>query len=281
MGFVKRAGHILSKTISIVVIVLSIGLLTIVWIVQDDISASAVAIFAQLDNVAQMMRNGIAKVEPEIQSLSSVIDQVETASEEIAENVSEEGVLFRLLPQSLVDTLTTSSQSLRDNFNAVYDLLEATSDVLLAVDRMPFVDIPEQGLTTIATLQESMEEIVEQAETFRADIIEFRSEAGARISQITAAAVFLGDETDAFLSDLNQIDADLETIQTQAKKFMRLTPVVVITTAILLSLLSVWIVYSQVIIFTRSASLQPKKSEVLEEPAHSSHQEENLSQNKD
>jgi len=255
----KRVKHILSKAISILVILICLALLITIWIFQDDVSSSAVAIFAEVDNVAQVMRNGIGRIEPEINTLRSLIGGVETASEEISQNISEEGIIPRLLPQSVVAGLTTSSQSLQDNFMAVNNLLDATSDILLALDNMPFIDIPEKGLSTIATLQDTMEEISGQIETLKTNIDELRSEAAGKISQVTNAAIFLGEEVDQFRSDLIQIDNDLDAIQTSVRRYQRLTPPVIISTAIILSLLSAWVVYSQVIMFSRSGNLNPVK----------------------
>jgi len=265
MGTNHRTKSILYKTFSILVTVLTLVLVIFVWIVQREVSSSAVAIFKQVDNVAQVMRIGIARVEPEIRTLRGLIGQVESASEEIAQNVTEEGIIMRLLPDTVVDSLTESSMSLRENFVAVYDLLEATVDILLALDRMPFVEIPARGLSTISTLQETMEDISDQVESLKNNVVQVREETGARISRVTDAAVFLGAEADQFYADLIQIDEDLESIQNSVRRYQRLTPPLIIAFAIILTLLSAWIVYSQVVMFSRSQTLsQGISSEISE-----------------
>jgi hypothetical protein len=257
MGTSNRVQSILTKTVSVLVILLNLALITFVWIVQDDVSTSTVAVFEKVDNVAQVTRNGIARVEPEISNLRGLIGQVETASEDIAQNVSEEGIILRLLPETVVDRLKDSSQSLRENFIAVYDLLGATSDILLALDKMPFVEIPARGLSTIATLQENLGEIASQVETLVNNINDVRAETGARISRVTDAAAVLGAEADQFHADLIQIDTDLDSLQISVRKYQRLTPPVVISSVIIISLLSGWVVYSQVMMFSRSVKLNP------------------------
>lgn len=243
---------ILSRAISVLVILLNLALLIFAWIIQDDVSSSAVAIFTEVDNIAQAMRGGIALIDPPIGNLRELAGQVESASEEIAQNVSEEGIISHLLPQTVVEGLTSSSQSLLENFTAVYDLLAATSDVLLALDSIPFVDIPEEGLSTIATLQGRMEEIANQVESLKNTIGDVRTEAGARISQVTNAAAFLGAKADQFHSDLRQIDMDLDGIQISVRKYQRLAPPVILSFVIILSLLSSWVVYSQMVMISRS-----------------------------
>ena len=249
-----RVRSVLLKAISILVILLNLALVTFVWAVQDDLSNSAVTIFAGVDIVAQSLRNTIAIYKPEISNIQRLIGEVETTSEMISQNVSEAGIIPRFLPQTGLDSLTASSQSLRGNFIAVSGLLEATSIMLLALVTIPFVDIPEIGLSTIATLQDSMEKLSGQVGSLTSMISDTRSEAGARISRVTDAVVFLGNEAEQFQSDLIQIERDLDTIQISVRKYQRLTPPLILSTAILLSLLSAWVMYSQFNLIFQSES---------------------------
>jgi len=256
----SRLRSIIFKAISVLVILLNLALMVLVWIVQDDVSSSAVAIFTEVDHVTQVMGSGIARVEPELLTLKGIIVQVGTASEEIAQNVSEEGIILRLLPHTVGERLTSSSLSLRDNFIAVYDLLEMTSEVLLALNNIPFVEIPEKGLSTIATLQGSMEEITGQVELLKNTISDTREEAGIVISKVTAASAILGAEVDQFQSDLIQIKTDLDAIQIKVRRYQRLTPPVVLTFVIILSLLSGWVVYSQINMISRPERINCEKN---------------------
>lgn len=269
MRSANRLKSILSKAISVLVIMVNLALITFIWIVQDDLSNSVVIIFTETDNITQVLRNGIARVEPELLGLRDLIRQIEIDSQEIAQNVSEEGIIPRLLPETIAESLSTSSQSLQDNFIAVYDLLEASASIFLALDHIPFIEIPENGLRTIATLQDSMEDIIEQAESLKTNIGDVRTEKGARISRLTDGAAFLAEKVDQFLSDLNQIDRDLDTIQTSIRKYQRLTPPVILSSAILISLLSAWVVYSQVNIIYQSGNHNREKiNDNSEHPEH-------------
>lgn len=251
----NRLLSILYQTLSVLVILINVALITFMWFVQDNVSSSAVLVFAEIDNVAQVMRNGIARVEPKASNLRRLIGQVEIVSEVVAENVSNNGLFLRLLPQTFVDNLRLSSQSLSENFNAVYDLLGVTSDILMTLEKIPFVAIPERGLSSIATLQVKMEEIGDKVDSLQNNIEDIRVETSAKISQVTDAAVFLGAEVDKFQTDLIQIDTDLDSIQVSVRKYQRLTPPVILSSVIIISLLSAWVVYSQVLMISRSIRL--------------------------
>ena len=146
---------------------------------------------------------------------------------------------------------------------AVYDLLGAASDVLLALDTIAFIEVPERGLSTVATLKEDMEEISEKVDSLKTNIVDLRLEAGERIAGISDAATFLGEETEQFHSDLNQIDRELDNVQTQVRINQRLTPPLIFTTAIIMSLVSAWVVYSQVVMISRSKTPDHEKKRVL------------------
>jgi hypothetical protein len=265
MGKFTRLKSILYKALSVIVILINLTLVTFVWVIQNDVSSAAVAIFEEVDNIAQVMRNGIARVEPKVSNLRRLIGQVEIVSEVIAENVSDNGIISRLLPQTFVDNLRSSSQSLFENFNAVYDLLGTTSDILLTLEKIPFVAIPERGLSTISTLQVTMEDIAVQVDTVQSSIEDVREETSARISQVTAAANFLGAEIEKAHTNLLQIDSDLDAIQISVRKYQRLTPPIVISSVILFSLLSGWVIYSQVVMFSRSGRLNNQTINIVSE----------------
>ncbi|MEA3326207.1 MAG: hypothetical protein U9R53_02730 [Chloroflexota bacterium] len=254
MKFLKRAENFLSIGMSVLVIVLCVGAVTVAWFLQGKFSSSAVALFEGVDHYAQIMRNGIDRVETELTNLGDLIAQVEQASEDISENVSQTGIVSILLPLSIENEITTSIQSLQDKFRAVNDLLIATSEMLKALDNILFIDTLENSLNAVEALQDGMNEISDQAGFLKKDISDFRSEAGEKLSKITNTAVRLNTEVDQAQSDLLRMDTDLNAIQIQARKFQRITPTVIILIVILLTLLSGWVGYSQVTVISRSAN---------------------------
>jgi len=270
----RRVQSILSIAISAVVIVLSTILVIFVWIVQDDLSSSVVAVLTELDNVFQIIRDSVSWIEPEILTLGQLTSEVETATIQIAQNLSDGGIILRQLPKETVADLTEKNQSLQINFVSFYDLLEAVSDVLLAVDQAPFIDFPGKSLSTISTLKSGMEQISDQIDLLETNLTDLRQESGVRMSKISDSAAFLGEEIENFRTDLIEIDRDLEKIQEKVHRYELVTPRLIITSAIFISLFAGWIVYSQIRLIFYQESQNYKGNEDAGEKAPSPIDEE-------
>lgn len=78
---------ILYQTVSVFVILINVALITFIWFVQDNVSFLVVLVFTELDNLAQVMRIGIASVEPKVSNMRYLIGQFEIVSKLVAVDV--------------------------------------------------------------------------------------------------------------------------------------------------------------------------------------------------
>ena len=252
MNFLRRVQPILAIGVSVLVILICVGAIASVWIVGGKIASAAVTVLGAVDESAQAMRNGVNRVDTGLARLGDSIGTVEEASEQLAQNVSDKGLLLILLPPTREQELTTALQSVQRDFIAIQDLLEATSGMLQALDSIPFVDTPGKGLATIQALQEGMDEISTQVEVLKIDIGEFRSGVAANISRITNATTRLSNQLDGIRSELALADSDLNAIQVQSRRLQKLSPILMVLNSIFVALMALWVGYSQVVMIERS-----------------------------
>ena len=252
MNFLRRVQPILAIGVSVLVILICVGAIASVWIVGGKIASAAVTVLGAVDKSAQAMRNGVDRVDTGLARLGDSIGTVEEASEQLAQNVSDKGLLLILLPPTREQELTTALQSVQRDFIAIQDLLEATSGMLQALDSIPFVDTPGKGLATIQALQEGMDEVSTQVEVLMTDIGEFRSGVAANISRITAATTRLNNQLDGIRSELALADSDLNAIQVQSRRLQKLSPILMVLNSIFVALIALWVGYSQVVMIERS-----------------------------
>jgi hypothetical protein len=252
VNFLRRVQPILAIGVSVLVILICVGAIASVWIVGGKIASAAVTVLGAVDKSAQAMRNGVDRVDTGLARLGDSIGTVEEASEQLAQNVSDKGLLLILLPPTREQELTTALQSVQRDFIAIQDLLEATSGMLQALDSIPFVDTPGKGLATIQALQEGMDEVSTQVEVLMTDIGEFRSGVAANISRITAATTRLNNQLDGIRSELTLVDSDLDAIQVQSRRLQKLSPILMLVNSIFVALIALWVGYSQVVMIERS-----------------------------
>lgn len=224
------------------------------WIFERAASSAAVQMLDAIDRSAQIMRNGVAGVDTGLVTLGESVSSVETASAQLSQNVNDKGLLLTLLPTTKEQELTSAAQSVRDNFVAIWDFLEATKEMVQAINGLPLVELPGNSLATIETIQERMGRMVVQVEELTAEISEFRSQTAARISRITELTTSLNSLLAGMRADLAQVDAELNTIQVQSRELQELLPIILLSTGIAVTLVAIWIGYSQIVMITRALS---------------------------
>jgi hypothetical protein len=224
------------------------------WIFERAASSAAVQMLGAIDRSAQIMRNGVGGVDTGLVSLEESVSSVETASAQLSQNVNDKGVLLTLLPTTKEQELTTAAQSVRDNFVAIWDFLEATKEMVQAINGLPLVELPGNSLATIETIQERMGRMVIQVEQLNAEISLFRSQAAASISRITELTTSLNSLLAGMRADLAQVDTELNAIQVQSRELQELLPIILLSSAIAVTLVAIWIGYSQIVMITRALS---------------------------
>jgi len=270
---IKRIRPFLVIAVSVLVLLICAAGIAGFWVVESAASSTAVHMLQVVDHVAHGMRNGVSGVDNDLASLGESVTSVEAASAQLSLNVSDKGLLLTLLPTTKEQELTAAAQSLRNDFAAIRDFLNATNEMVQAVNNLPFVSIPDNALASIETIQESMTRMTALVENLKATIHESRSQATANISKITEATANLGNLLTGMRSDLAQLDAELNAIQLQSRQLQRLLPIILISSAIAVTLVAIWIGYSQIVMINRAlahirghgnnqAVIEPGKEEI-------------------
>jgi prefoldin subunit 5 len=244
----QRARPVLAIILSVLVMLISIGGIAGIWVVERAISSAAVQMLGAFDNTAQIMRDGITSVDSGIGTLAETVSTVETASAQLSQNVNDKGLLLTLLPPTKEQELTVAAQSVWDHFASIWDLLNTTKEAVQAINSLPFIELPGDGLASVETLQDWMDGMMTMVEELNAGISESRSQTAANISKITETTANLNDLLAGLRSDLTTADAELNAIQTQSRQLQKLLPTYLLLSAIVLTLLAIWIGYSQFVV---------------------------------
>ncbi len=271
--FLNRIQPFLVIAVSVLVLLICAAGIAGFWVVERASASAAVQMLQAVDNVAQGMRDGVGGVDNGLVSIGESVSSVEAASAQLSQNISDKGLLLTLLPPTKEQELTATAQSVRDDFAAIGDFLNATKEMVQAINNLPFVNMPDNALASIETIQERMVRMTSLAEELKASINESRFQAAANISKITQSAANLNNLLTGMRSDLAQVDTELDTIQVQSRQLKRLLPIILISSAILMTLVVIWIGYSQIVMINRAiahirghgssqAAIEPKEVEI-------------------
>ena len=225
------------------------------WIIESAAASSSVQTLRAVDHVAQVMRDGIIRVDTGLRTLEESVSSIEAASVQLSQDLSDKGFLLTLLPSTKEQELTVAAQSVRDNFASIRDFLTITNELVQAINKLPFISIPDNALASIETIQEGMGRMEVLVGELEVSIDDYRSQTAANISKITDAGTNLNNLLTGMRADLARVDAELNIIQVQSRQFQKTLPIILISTAIAATLMVVWIGYSQVVMIKRAVAL--------------------------
>jgi len=265
----RRIQPIFTIILSVLVILICAAGTVGMWVVESTTSSVVVQALQTVDDLAQVLRNGVSRVDNEVASLGELVTDVQDASAQLSQAVNDKGLLLTLLPPAKEAELTAAVQSVRDDFAAVRDFLKATQTMLQTINRLPFIDLPGQDMASSGAFQERIDNLASQVEVLKGGIEAFRSQVAADISRITDATASLNLLLDGLRTDLAQVDSSLSSIQDITLRLQKLIPAILITGAIIITIMAIWIAYSQGVMINKALeqrrSLASLNAEVSED----------------
>ena len=248
----RRVQPILAIGLSVLVMLICIGGMAGIWAVEGAVSSTAVQMLSAFDHTVQILRDGITGVDTGIATLAESVSSVEDASVQLSQNVNDKGLVLTLLPPTKEQELSVAVQSAREQYASILDLLNATKETVQAINSLPFIDLPGDGLASVETLQDQMDRMMPMVEELNTRIGESRSQTSANISKITETTVNLNNLLTGLRSDLATTDAELRAVQSQARDLQKLVRTYLLLSTIVLTLLAIWVGYSQFVMINRA-----------------------------
>jgi hypothetical protein len=125
-------------------------------------------------------------------------------------------------------------------------------DLKQAIDRIPFVNLPEPEAEKVAATQESIESLRSGVTDLRNNVREFREESAAEISKITASVESVGNRVATSRENLAEIDGRLEALQNDAANLAQNVAMYITVAVIVITLVFAWVIYAMVVLIQRA-----------------------------
>lgn len=250
-NFFQRVWPILVISLSVIVIVFCIGGIVGIWVLEGPVSSATVQILSAVEISAQTLRDGIAGVDATVEKLEKPIIALEASSELLSHVIEDKGLLLTILPTTKEQELTTAAQSAQEKLASIYDFMDSIKEMVLGVNALPFIDLQADGLASVKTLQDQMDGMMTFVGDLKTGIGEIRSKRSDNISKITEAAADLSNLLAELRSDLVVVDTELSDIQDQAIKLQELMPKIILSSGIVVTILTLWVGYTQAVMIDR------------------------------
>jgi DNA-binding protein YbaB len=242
----KKVLYAAAITMSVIVILLSAVSILSVWLVEPPIEDTAVSLLVLVERSAGRMRRVNSRVDQTMGELQMITTEVADASAQLSQNVTDKGLVMVLLPEEKEQGLIDKISSVQETFDDIRDTVAQILDVYRSVNRLPFVSLPGLSEEQAVEIEDSVAQTRELVETLRSEIADFRTGVSGTVDQVEAAANLLTNEISSVRDDLSQLDSDLEALEDLVVRLQRIIPTALLTSAVILSLLLAFVVYTQV-----------------------------------
>lgn len=216
------------------------------WAVQSPLNDAAAAALNLVEEIAGVLRASIARVDQPLARLQEISTNVLDATQQIGQAVGDQGLILTLLPKEREEELTEAVASVRERFTEIRETIANGVQLYRSIDRLPFVNLPGLDEDQVEELADSVAKTQALAEDMRSGIAAINSGVVDRIGEVETAAGQVNQEIAGAREQVSDLDTKLVALQAAAGRIARLISAALIITALLVTLLSGFLIFTQV-----------------------------------
>lgn len=229
--------------ISVLVLLLALVGIAGTWVARGVVIETGTAVLTSIEEVAGIGREAVGTVNGVVSEVQAVTSQVESAVDNIAQNVSDQGLIMTLLPPEREQQLRNAAERIGDAVASIVATVNAVRDLLDAIDSIPFVEAPRLDPERVTRMETEVQEFRDGLEQLAADIQQFRDGIAGDISRISNAAGAVTDRLGTTSANLNEVDSSLADVQNRARALRENLATIMTVIAIVITLFLAWVIY--------------------------------------
>jgi hypothetical protein len=252
----KRTGEIMRKFLygmamflSGLTLVLSVAGIAGLWVAERALANSVVEILGVAKNATSGLLQTTQGIDQKLEQIQTLSTQVSTGSAQLSQNLTDKGMILVLLPEEQDQKLVELSASDRETFNTLRDKLTTGMALYHAIDQLPFINLPAPNQEQVDQFEGSVAGIQSAVEDLHTDIAAFRSGVADRIGKVETGADSLTSLLGQSRERLANLNTRLAAVQEALIQLQQTAVVVLFWVTFLISLLLVWVIFSQVEVF--------------------------------
>jgi hypothetical protein len=220
-----------------------------VWILESALANTVVGVIEAVDGLTSSAREVIGKVDQGLEGMEGISTGISTASAQLAEQVTDKGLILVLLPEEQEQKLTEMATSLQETVDNLRSLLAAGVTMYQSINRIPFVDLPSPSEEQVENIQDTVAEIQSLSENVASQVTDFRAGITDQIGKVEAGADTVTSKLNEVESRLAELDGLLAGILEALPTLQNRLLTALMLGAILITLFLAWVIYSEVEIF--------------------------------
>ncbi|MFN2160362.1 MAG: hypothetical protein ACK2U3_13760 [Anaerolineales bacterium] len=247
----RRIWAIAAIVISILVLLLAATATVGVWYGRGIAIEANDTLMDGVYDLSSAGRKGAQRLNERVDEIQGVVSEIESAVDEIAQDVSNKGLILTLLPPEKEQKIIDTADSIAETLDTIRTAIETALDLYRAVNDIPFINMPKPDEKKVQTLSEDILEIQDSVDQLAADIQEFRDGAASAVSKVSAAAGEVNDRLKQTSLDLSNLDSELAEMQTRASNWKIRFRTITAVTALVLTVIFIWSIYGMVVLIIK------------------------------
>lgn len=242
----KKILYALVIFLSCLIMLVSLAGIIGVWVIERPIAEAAVSVFKLVENTSVAVRQPIDRVDQTLTVLEAETTEIADASQQLSQNITDEGLVLVLLPEEKEQQLIETADSLRETFDAIRSSIATGLEFYRSISSIPFVNLPGLSEDQMDEIESSLGQTQELVTTLRSQIADFRAGVSDAIDKVETTANQLTEEIQGARQALAQVDSNLAELEALSIRLQEVIPGILVTVAVILTLLFVFVIFTQV-----------------------------------
>lgn len=242
----SRIWAITAISISALVLLLSLAGTVGTWIGRSTLIDLNDNLMEGVDQLAGAGRQGATRLGEGVDNIRASVGDVESAVDEVAQDISDKGLVMTLLPPEKEEKIVNAADNLGEILNSITSVVETAFDLYKTVDNIPLVNLPKPDEAKVQALNDDVQGIQDGVDQLAANIQEFRDGAAGGVSNISAAAGNVNGRLETTSQNLSDLDSNLADLQSRANDWQGRFRTIATVLALVLTLFLIWVIFAMV-----------------------------------
>lgn len=247
MHIVKRILAVVVMVISVLVLVPSLTGIVGTWIIRAELNTGLVNIVTEAESTAATVKQGLDRLDTALTQARDEVAAVEQEAQAIGTDLDQNKPLLTAIADRLGLDLAPLVDSAREIMTTIREAVAAVNSIIETVNTLPFISKPIAELEALNELPQEIESFQTEVQNLRTAIDERRSEIieGA-VSIITTPASQLRGTLDEAQTTVSGFSQQIGTVQEELSSFKTAIGRWLTWAAVILTLILLWLAFSQV-----------------------------------
>ena len=251
----KRVLALILLVLCVIFFFASLAGIVLTWVYSQQFSANALSRFSSIEADLLTAQADLQMAKTELDSTRLQIDALQSALETLGLKGAKDIQAIGDLVGKLEDTLVPFISGVADKVKSFQETIVKLKDTIEKLNQLPLVNLEIPGIEQLEETSTSLENIYSQIVEGRQKVSDVTKLTQETVASLTTGFAELEGSVQTLSATLGAYSAKISTYQAEVNYLQANLPRWINTAAILLTVLLVWLAFSQVALFVLAWSL--------------------------